>query len=90
MIRPYNEREAWAHEGAELPEQIAAYQRDLAAPPAEQRAARRMRAVGAPRLAKRAWMQKAAPSLKRAAQVATSTIRRGLGAEIGIASRRTK
>jgi hypothetical protein len=35
MVRPFREREAWAQERAELPEQIAALQRDLDATPIE-------------------------------------------------------
>ena len=34
MVRPFNEREAWVQERAELPAQIAALQRDLDATPA--------------------------------------------------------
>jgi|SRR5258707_8356099 len=33
MVRPHNERAAWAQERAELPDRIAAYQRDLDATP---------------------------------------------------------
>jgi hypothetical protein len=33
MVRPFNERDAWAQERAELPAQIAALQRDLDATP---------------------------------------------------------
>ena len=40
MVRPFNEREAWAEERAELPAQIAALQRDLDAIPAENTARR--------------------------------------------------
>lgn len=40
MVRPFNEREAWAQERAELPEQIAALQRDLDATPIEHTARR--------------------------------------------------
>ena len=35
MVRPIDEREAWAQERAELPEQIATLHRDLDATPAE-------------------------------------------------------
>jgi hypothetical protein len=35
MVRPVNEREAWAQERGEIPEQIAALQRDLDATPIE-------------------------------------------------------
>ncbi len=40
MVRPHNERDAWAQERAALPDQIAAYQRDLDATPAEAAAGR--------------------------------------------------
>jgi len=43
MPRPRNERQALEQELAELPEQIAAYQRELAATPVENRARREMR-----------------------------------------------
>jgi hypothetical protein len=33
MVRPFREREAWAQERAELPERIAALQRELDATP---------------------------------------------------------
>jgi hypothetical protein len=35
MVRPYRERDVWAQERAELPEQITALQRDLDATPIE-------------------------------------------------------
>jgi hypothetical protein len=35
MVRPFNEREAWAQERAGIPAQIAALQRDLDATPIE-------------------------------------------------------
>lgn len=35
MVRPFSEREAWAQERADIPEQIAAVQRELDATPAE-------------------------------------------------------
>jgi len=35
MVRPYNERDAWGQERAELPAQIAALQGDLDATPIE-------------------------------------------------------
>ena len=40
MVRPFNDRQAWAQERAELPGQIAAWQRDLGATPAENTARR--------------------------------------------------
>ena len=35
MVRPFSERAAWAQERAEIPEQIAALERDLEATPIE-------------------------------------------------------
>jgi len=43
MPRPRNERQAIEEELAELPEQIAAYQRELAATPAPDKTRREMR-----------------------------------------------
>jgi hypothetical protein len=43
MPRPFNERQALEQERAELPEQIAAYQRELAATPIQNRGRREMR-----------------------------------------------
>lgn len=40
MVRPFNECESWAQERAELPAQIAAWQRDLDATPLEHTARR--------------------------------------------------
>jgi hypothetical protein len=40
MPAPHNDRQALGQERAELPDQIAAYQRDLAATPAENKARR--------------------------------------------------
>lgn len=40
MVRPFNEREAWAQERAELPAQMATWQRDLDATHAENTARR--------------------------------------------------
>jgi hypothetical protein len=40
MVCPFYEREAWAQERAELPAQIAAWQRDLATTPATDTLAR--------------------------------------------------